>query len=138
MSADHLSSGQFTTPVDSGDAREDFLSDFLQRHLPNWLILTSGELVDNDGLNSPQQDIVIYRPDIPHFKIADRKELLFIEGAISTIEVKSNLDTDNLKSALKNIANIKRMNRLSPIDLFMRPYDLEDSYLFSSSSSKMT
>ena len=57
---------------------------------PKKYVFTSGEIIDSDGNNSRQCDIVVYDERYPQIKYG-RTAQLFAEGVLSHIEVKSKL-----------------------------------------------
>jgi Domain of unknown function (DUF6602) len=93
-----------------GKAREFFVSQVLRRFLPQALHVGSGQIVDADGLLSRQIDTLIYRHDMPLLSSLAETNLYFVEGVVSSIEVKSRLDGSNLRKSLENILSVKRLN----------------------------
>jgi len=92
------------SPTVLGDLRERFVREALSFFLPSTHEILSGELTDYSGKTSNQQDVVIYRRDVPKLRVAEGPGLLFIEGAKATIEVKSNLTWESFRDALNNVS----------------------------------
>jgi len=89
-----------------GSAREIFVRDFLAEHLPKKAIITSGQIFDSEMRTSCQQDLVLYHGDIPIIHLDGTNNLLFIEGVLAVIEVKSKLTK---KEYYKSIDNYKKL-----------------------------
>lgn len=94
-----------------GQLRETFVDKFLRSHLPAHLVIGSGFVIDWRQGRSRQQDIVLYRSDLPKLNI-DQYDYFFIEGVVGTIEVKSNLTERELFTALDNARSVRQLTRL--------------------------
>lgn len=92
-----------------GDSRESFIRDILKRFLPNNIIIGSGQIVDDKGNKSKQIDIIIYRNDFPILRTFGSSDVYLIEGVISTIEVKSQLNEETLYQALENGKSVRNL-----------------------------
>lgn len=90
-----------------GKARELFVTEALQRFLPQALHFGSGQIVDEGGQLSKQIDVLIYRQDMPLLMSLAETNLYFAEGVVATVEVKSRLDTEELGKALDNCKSVK-------------------------------
>lgn len=121
MKGQYEISRHLKTPSSLGNAREIFIKEFLKRHLSKWLYFSKGEVINRaDDQNTVEQDLVIYRPDMPHFQVSKDSEIFFIEGVLATIEVKTKIDKRQLKRAMKSIAEIKSKPRMKHEDMFKR------------------
>lgn len=97
-------------PGTVGSVRELFIREFLQSHLPDNLRITSGIIFDSKDNSSKQQDLVLYRANFPKIGMP-KADLLFVEGVLATIEVKSNLTVSNIGTVLENILSVKKLQR---------------------------
>lgn len=110
LSAYREMSGSTSTHGDLlGKAREVFVSELLQRFLPQALHIGSGQVIDGEGQVSKQIDILIYRHDVPLLPSFGGSNLYFAEGVVSSIEVKSELNASRLREALDNCSSIKKL-----------------------------
>ena len=92
-----------------GQAREFLVSRVLRTILPTSVHIGSGKVIDSKG-NSPKQiDVVIYDPRFPLMKV-EGGGLYFIEGVLATIEVKSTIDSAQLKASLENCKSVLELN----------------------------
>lgn len=124
-----------------GDARESFIRDILEKFLPSSIVIGSGQVIDQCGGKSKQIDIIIYRREFPVLKTFGSADVYLIEGVIATIEVKSFLDKDNLKTSLDNAKSVKELKpkfvmpslNYTLYSYFQKSYedDLTDAELFS-------
>jgi len=97
-------------PGTVGSVRELFIREFLQSHLPDNLRITSGIIFDSKDNFSKQQDLVLYRTNYPKLDFGmSAVDLLFVEGVLATIEVKSNLTVSNIGTVLENILSVKKL-----------------------------
>lgn len=114
-----------------GDSREGFIKYFLENILPSvYRIGRSGDIIDANGNESGEVDIIIENPFSPHFVTgAGGNKLYLAEGVGAVIEVKSHLDKQwtEVKSKVENIKNIKR--NLKPI-VFTRGVDFSKIPVF--------
>lgn len=99
-------------PGTVGSVRELFIREFLQSHLPDNLRITSGIIFDSKDNFSKQQDLVLYRTNFPKLDFGmSAVDLLFVEGVLATIEVKSNLTVSNIGTVLENILSVKNLQK---------------------------
>lgn len=106
---DFLSS-QFTHRPSRGAAREYVLKELLRRHLPQKLAVGGGVVISSDGKISKQMDIVIYDAlSTPIIYMADDLQIFPVECVYAVIEVKSMLNSSELRKSIENIRSIKNM-----------------------------
>jgi hypothetical protein len=100
--------------VDRGRFREAVIRDFLRPFLPPRYGLSSGEIFSSDGEQSAQIDVVIYDEIFSTILFRDKPDQLFpAESVFGSIEVKSYLSVDELKTACDNIRSVKSLKRSS-------------------------
>ncbi|MEK6301494.1 MAG: DUF6602 domain-containing protein [Acidobacteriota bacterium] len=97
-------------PVLLGDARETIIRNVLMRILPSAFEIGRGKVVDSDGNESNQIDIVIARRDSLAFALSSGDKLYPVEAVLATIEVKSTVTKRALRQALNNCASIADLN----------------------------
>lgn len=99
-------------PGESGRAREQILTSFIQRLVPSTFGVATGFVVDAVGGLSKQVDIIIYRNDYtPVFEIGAVKHFL-VESVIAVLEVKAAITSvARLDQALENIRSVKALDR---------------------------
>lgn len=95
--------------VTAGAARERLIQDFLTAHLPQMTSAVSGVIIDSDGLRSKQQDIVLMLKSMPRLPFASGHDLIFLEGAVATIEIKTGITPSILRDIALNIASVKSL-----------------------------
>jgi hypothetical protein len=101
-------------PVDKGTARELFIKEFLRTHVGENVGIGSGEIIDarsQAGEKRHQHDVVIYRKDYPKLHYADGVEVFLVESVIATIEIKSILDEEGLRQAIRAAYALKNLER---------------------------
>jgi len=99
--------------VSRGRAREIFIGNFLAQHLPARLKIGRGEIVDCRGRSSGEQDIILYRDDIPKLHVAE-SDVFLVEGVYATIQVKSTLNKKTFYKAMDSIRSVKELQRIAP------------------------
>lgn len=105
----------YTNMSDVGDIRENILLRFLQSHIPlRSEIVKGGMIFDSIGNCSKQIDLIVVSDSALKFSYFDRdasnsKCMQTVEGTLAAISVKSNLKTDTLDEALKNLSSIPQM-----------------------------
>jgi hypothetical protein len=93
----------------SGSVRERLIHDFLTSHLPEMTSVVSGVIVDSAGNNSKQQDIVLMLKSMPRLRFNSGHDLIFQEGVIATIEIKTFVSPSVLQEISKNISSVKHL-----------------------------
>lgn len=97
----------------AGAAREQILNDFLSEHLPELITVLSGQIFDSEDNYSKQQDIVLVLKSMPRLQFASDNDLIFHEGVVATIEVKTSLNATVLCSIGENIASVRGLKSAS-------------------------
>lgn len=95
-----------------GDFREDIIKEFLRQYLPENFGICKGLVIDAEGVQSKQQDILIYdKATTPKFLVGDADNVLPIESIVATIEVKSVLNKTELLKALENLESTRSLTK---------------------------
>ncbi len=105
MSLDH--------PTAKGDGREELVREFLRQRVGSAFGVVKGEIIDSVGKSTGEFDAIIYdqRTAASVTAVGDR-EAVRVEAAVATVEVKSNLSTDDLKELFaKQNKEILQLNR---------------------------
>jgi hypothetical protein len=104
----------------AGAARETLIREFLANHIPQDLSIGTGQVFGHQWLHgdetqiSTQQDIVIYRRDMPVLRLAD-SPLFFAESVVATIEVKTRFDMSTVAELMRTAASACA---LQPVETF--------------------
>lgn len=98
---------------DIGDVREDALAYFLRQRLPQRFAIASGEVVDTQGTQSGQTDILIYDQSETAPLTRGRNVILPAEALLATVEIKSVLSKDEIA---KSINGVNTLHTLRPWD----------------------
>ena len=96
--------------VHKGTPREEFISKFLKDHLPSNISIGTGEIIDHQskpGDQRNQYDIVLYRNEYPKISFSETISAFLIESVVATLEIKSTLTYDELKTSIKSAHNAK-------------------------------
>jgi hypothetical protein len=94
-----------------GQLREIFVRDLLRPLLPLYIGIGTGEIITADNNHSPQQDVVVYDTRLLPPFLADPSVGLFpVESVLYAIEVKSELNTSELKKVHENATVLKSFN----------------------------
>ena len=95
-----------------GDANEETVKKFLRQYLPKSLDITTGMLVDSDGNQSRQLDIIICdSAKTPIFFQSGETRVIPIECAYAVIEVKAFLDKSELEKSYQNMHSVKSLTK---------------------------
>lgn len=93
-----------------GNAREAELRRFLIDYLPRRYAVGQGQIIQSENRISRQSDIVIYDADHCPRLLADSAHSFYpIESVYGTVEVKSNLSSEELINAYQNIQSVKSL-----------------------------
>lgn len=92
-----------------GLIREQIIKDFLAAHLPELISVRSGQIVDSNDCYSKQQDVVLVLKGVPRLPFASGNDLIFQEGVVATIEVKTRLFAAELGDIGENIKSVREL-----------------------------
>jgi hypothetical protein len=91
---------------DKGINREYIIRTLLEGFLPSNLRICSGEIIDMHDNSTGQIDLLIVRDNCPTIDITGPYKIYPIEGVLTAIEIKTNLDKDKLEIALNQLNKI--------------------------------
>ena len=112
-------STKWTTPDDIAQHREEIIGNFLKDYFPPAYQIAKGEIIDSNGTQSGQMDVIICTPFHP-FTVSKSgsRSLCFAEGVACAIDVKSDLPRTELERGLRQVWKVKKLERKStPGDL---------------------
>ncbi|MFK0298597.1 DUF6602 domain-containing protein [Brevundimonas sp. NPDC090276] len=109
MDAQFAVSAAMTHGSSLGMIREQAIRDFLENHLPALVSVVSGQVFDADGTRSSQQDVVLVLKSVPRLPFASGIDLIYADGVVATVEVKSSLSGPVLKSAGEGIKSVRSL-----------------------------
>ncbi|WP_276254783.1 DUF6602 domain-containing protein [Halomontanus rarus] len=99
-------------PGEIGTAREEALRTMLESYLPQRCGVDTGFVIDSDGNESNQIDIVIFdRNYSPVFEIVNEKRYFPCETVLAVGEVKTEVNTRQLEDSFEKIESVKALNR---------------------------
>ena len=86
-----------------GQLREVFVRNFIKHFLPGYLDIGTGIIINNQGHESKENDLIIYdNRMLPPFLLSVESNLFPVESVVATIEVKSCLNSPALMKTEKN------------------------------------
>lgn len=95
-----------------GGANEETVRNFLRQYLPKTLDIATGMLVDSDGNQSRQLDIIICDSvKTPIFYQSGDTRVIPIECAYAAIEVKAHLNKPELENSYQNMQSVKSLTK---------------------------
>lgn len=95
---------------EKGYELENTLIEFLNNHLPKRFSASSGFIIDRNDNVSTQQDIVIYDAlNTPLYSVDSRNRIVPNDNVAITIEVKANLQKQDIIDSAKKIEKIKSL-----------------------------
>ena len=109
MQAQFEASQSITHGASLGAIREQAIRDFLKGHLPSGARVVSGQVFDVDDNRSTQQDVIITVDTVPRLPFASGIDLVFAEGVVATIEIKSQLSGPALKSSGSGLQSVRKL-----------------------------
>jgi hypothetical protein len=106
-----------------GKFREQIIDVFLRPFLPKCYGIGSGEVFAEDGSGSNEIDVVVYDDIFSNVLFRDKSIQLYpCELVFGSIEVKSQLTSDELAIAVNNVESVKRLPRASSDMLDLLPF----------------
>ena len=123
LAADFEDSKLFDHRGEKGEFREYIAGQFLRSFLPRCYGIGSGQVFAEDGNSSNQIDLVLYDTVFSNVLFREANSCLFpCESVYGTVEVKTNLSTPELETAVANVASVKRLDRASSDMCDMLPF----------------
>ena len=101
-------------PLHKGNARENFVKEFLKNHIGDTVKIGTGEIISvatesNDKRN--QFDLILYNSSFPKINFSTSVDAFLVESVNTTIEIKSKLTKKELEKAISAANNVKNMKR---------------------------
>ena len=93
----------------AGSTREQLIKDFLVNHLPELITVVSGQIFDANDSYSRQQDIVLVLKSVARLPFASGNDLIFQDGVVATVEIKTTLNTSVLQTVGENIRSVRAL-----------------------------
>ena len=127
-----------------GDVVEASFRRFLGQFLPRSTGIGHGEIIDTENRRSRQTDIVIVSDEHPFTFESEVAGLFFIEGVLAAGEVKTALDSTNLKKALESSRVFRELTmnlgpgRETPGDTDSDRYYVSPPWFILAHESKLT
>ena len=93
-----------------GSSFEEVFRNFLREYLPKTVDISSGVVVDSEGRSTRQLDVIISdAAKTPIFYRSADTRVVPIEGVYSVIEVKANLDRQELERTFENMKSVRTL-----------------------------
>jgi len=103
-----------THPGEKGNATEDSWIKLFERHLPQRYRVSKAFVIDANGEQSEQIDVVIYDWQYtPLLYNKDNQRLIPAESVYAIFEVKQNIDRDHIIYAGNKVASVRKLLRTS-------------------------
>jgi hypothetical protein len=107
---DSTAASEYDNKVLKGRAREIFVSDLLVPFLDRSFGVCTGVVIDSDGGHSNQIDIIIYNTVVvPPVMLSAGEGVIPYEAVLATIEVKTTLNSVELRKGVQNARSIKAL-----------------------------
>lgn len=95
---------------EKGEEAQDILIKFLNAYLPKRFTAASGIIIDKNDKLSKQTDVIIYDSfSSPVYRSSHKTQIVPNDSVACVIEVKSNLDSTDLKDAIEKVASCKTL-----------------------------
>jgi hypothetical protein len=109
LGAQFDASSALTHGASLGSVREQAIRDFLEGHLPSLVRIVSGQVFDSSDSRSTQQDVILTLKNVPRLPFANGIDLVYADGVVATIEIKSSLSGPVLKSIGDGIRSVRAL-----------------------------
>jgi hypothetical protein len=109
-------------PGEKGRSFENIVRAFLEKYLPKSLDISTGFIIDSNGNQSKQMDIIISdATKTPIFFQDESMRVLPVECVYSVIEVKALLTSEELQKVFDNMKSVRRLEKKAFV--LAPPYD---------------
>lgn len=107
----YLKSQKIKHPRHKGDHLEDSLIDVFDKLLPKRFKITKGFAINIDSFKSKELDLIIYDSEFGGaFASTESTEYIPIELVTACVEIKSNLNLQELRKSILNCVSLKKLN----------------------------
>jgi hypothetical protein len=105
---DFEKSKAFTHRGVKGAAREGSIASFLQQHLPERFVVTTGQAIDSHDRRSTQLDLIVYDRNLsaPLLRGPETGDLVPAEALLAVVEAKSKLTKKDAKACCSAVASL--------------------------------
>lgn len=96
----------------AGEENEEEIRQLLIDFLPDNYGVGSGVLIDINGNQSKQVDIIIYDKDVANYTLGKESKIFLVDQVLACIEIKTTFtsgDKGTLRGALENVKSIKEL-----------------------------
>ncbi|WLE96607.1 MAG: hypothetical protein QTN59_18235 [Candidatus Electrothrix communis] len=93
-----------------GEENEAEIKKLLIEFLPPAYGVGSGLIVDTQGNESKQVDIIIYDKSIPNYTLSSESKIFLVDQVLATIEIKTTFTKTSLLEAIENTNSIKKLH----------------------------
>lgn len=100
-----------------GEENEAEIRKLLIDFLPSNYGIGSGIIIDTQGKESKQIDIIVYDRTIPNYTLSSDSRIFLIDQVLATIEIKTTLTTGKDGSLIQSLGNVKSVKELKPSQL---------------------
>jgi len=112
-----------------GGFNENELADLIKEVIPIKYIITKGIIENSNGEQSNETDIIIYDNDILPYYLKNDLSFIPIEAVKYIFEVKSKLNSTELKTTIKKFSKFREMGGYAPTVLFAFSSDINGDEL---------
>ncbi|MCG9128257.1 hypothetical protein JT359_11705 [Candidatus Poribacteria bacterium] len=106
-----------SAPAEKGTLIENTFRENLEQILPEKIGISSGFVMDTDGSESKQMDIILYdKMNTPRLFTSDSVQVFPVEYTYACGEVKTKLATTELQDSFKKCSSYKNLNRKAYFD----------------------
>jgi hypothetical protein len=103
---------EYQNPSGIGDHRELSLIDILRDKLPKTLLVSKGEIIDSNGRQTPEFDIVVHYPShTPNFLSLAGRNVIPVEDVLCVGEIKSQYNEERLQVCINNLEKLNALER---------------------------
>ncbi|WFB36806.1 hypothetical protein P3T73_03395 [Kiritimatiellota bacterium B12222] len=96
---------------EKGRGNEEAICSILKKYLPKRYSIDTGIIIDKEGVQSKQIDLIIYDEFlVPGIFTLGPVKLIPVDAVFLTIEVKTSLNASTAKTALENIKSVRKLS----------------------------
>ncbi|WPD23261.1 MAG: DUF6602 domain-containing protein [Candidatus Electrothrix scaldis] len=92
-----------------GAENEEEIRRLLADFLPSHYGIGTGIIIDIEGNESKQIDIIIYDKTTPNYTLSRESKIFLVDQVLVAIEIKTKFTTKSLQEALENTKSVKRL-----------------------------
>lgn len=127
LKLDHQTNTQINHQPTKGSLNENGLASLINDIIPSKYKITKGIIENSQNKQSNETDLIIYDDEVLPSYIKDELSFVPVEATKYIFEIKTTLNSNEIKTTIDKFSNFRNLNGISPTVLFSYSSDINGS-----------